>query len=539
MKQFDYVIVGAGTAGCVLANRLSAEAGVSVLLLEAGGPYRHPMLPIPMMAGLSYFIKSTNWNYVSAPEPHLDNRRIAWPRGKVLGGTSSINGMMYIRGHRKDYDGWAESGLDGWSYDDVLPYFKRAEGNRDRRDPYHGTEGPYITGRAQSNNPLYPVFLEACRQAGHPATNDFNGAEQEGVGRQDFNTSKGRRVCSATAYLAPVKGRANLRVVTRAHATRLLFEGTRAVGVEYIEGGTGDRGGARKEARAAREVLVCGGTVNSPALLQHSGLGAAEMLRALDIPVTADLPGVGQNLQDHIGAYVQNHCLEPVTLYRLFRADRAAMALLRVWLFGNGPGASIALEAGGFLRTRRELKIPDIQVSFVPGLSLDTTRSKQGRHGYLSHFYLMRPKSRGQVTINSADPFAAPTISPNSMAEESDRRVMRDGVRLVRDAMAQAAFARYRGAEISPGAHVQSDEEIDSWVRANATTVWHPVGTCKMGRGVDAVVDNELRVHGIEALRVVDASVMPEIIGGNTAAPTIMIAEKAADMILGRPPQTA
>jgi choline dehydrogenase len=539
MKQFDYVIVGAGTAGCVLANRLSAEAGVSVLLLEAGGPYRHPMLPIPMMAGLSYFIKSTNWNYVSAPEPHLDNRRIAWPRGKVLGGTSSINGMMYIRGHRKDYDGWAESGLDGWSYDDVLPYFKRAEGNRDRRDPYHGTEGPYITGRAQSNNPLYPVFLEACRQAGHPATNDFNGAEQEGVGRQDFNTSKGRRVCSATAYLAPVKGRANLRVVTRAHATRLLFEGTRAVGVEYIEGSTGDRGGARKEARAAREMLVCGGTVNSPALLQHSGLGAAEMLRALDIPVTADLPGVGQNLQDHIGAYVQNHCLEPVTLYRLFRADRAAMALLRVWLFGNGPGASIALEAGGFLRTRRELKIPDIQVSFVPGLSLDTTRSKQGRHGYLSHFYLMRPKSRGQVTINSADPFAAPTISPNSMAEESDRRVMRDGVRLVRDAMAQAAFARYRGAEISPGAHVQSDEEIDSWVRANATTVWHPVGTCKMGRGVDAVVDNELRVHGIEALRVVDASVMPEIIGGNTAAPTIMIAEKAADMILGRPPQTA
>jgi len=536
MKQFDYIIIGAGTAGCVLANRLSAEAGVSILLLEAGGPYRHPMLPIPMMAGLSYFIKSTNWNYESAPEPHLDNRRIAWPRGKVLGGTSSINGMMYIRGHRRDYDSWAESGLDGWSYSEVLPYFKRAEGNRDRRDPFHGNDGPFIAGQAKSKNPLYPIFLEACRQAGHPATDDFNGAEQEGVGRQDFNIDKGRRVCSATAYLAPVQGRANLRVITRAHATRLLFEGTRVVGVEYAEGG---RGGGRKEARAAREVIVCGGAVNSPALLQHSGLGAAETLRSLDIPVTADLPGVGQNLQDHLGAYVQNHCLAPVTLYRLFRADRAAMALLRVWLIGDGPGASIALEAGGFLRTRRELDIPDIQISFVPGLSLDTTRRKQGRHGYLLHFYLMRPKSRGQVTITSTDPFAAPQIAPNSLAEEADRLAMRDGVGLVRGIMAQPAFARYRGGEISPGADVQSDAGIDSWVRANATTVWHPVGTCKMGGGADAVVDNELRVHNIEGLRIVDASVMPEIIGGNTAAPTIMIAEKAADMILGRPPQTA
>ncbi len=534
MKQFDYVIVGAGTAGCVLANRLTAEASVSVLLLEAGGPYRHPMLPIPMMAGLSYFIKSTNWNYLSAPEPHLDNRRIAWPRGKVLGGTSSINGMMYIRGHRRDYNGWAESGLDGWSYNEVLPYFKRAEGNRDRRDEFHGNDGPFITARAKSDNPLYPVFLEACRQAGHPATDDFNGAEQEGVGRQDFNVDKGRRVCCATAYLAPAQGRANLRTVMRAHATKLLLEGTRAVGVEYVEGGKGSR---KKEARAAREIIVCGGSVNSPALLQHSGIGAPEMLRTLDIPVTADLPGVGQNLHDHLGAYVQNHCLEPVTLYRLFRADRAAMAILRVWLFGDGPGASIALEAGGFLRTRPVLDIPDIQVSFVPGLSLDTTRGKQGRHGYLSHFYLMRPKSRGQVAITSADPFATPIIAPNSMAEEADRRVMRDGVRLVRDIMAQPAFARYRGGEISPGADVQSDEGIDSWLRANATTVWHPVGTCKMGSGEDAVVDSKLRVHGIEGLRVVDASVMPEIIGGNTAAPTIMIAEKAADMILGRFPR--
>lgn len=533
MKQFDFVIVGAGTAGCVLANRLSAEVGVTVLVLEAGGPYRHPMLAIPMMAGLCYFVKSTNWNYESAPEPHLDGRRIAWPRGKVLGGTSAINGMMYMRGHRRDYDAWAESGLAGWSYDDVLPYFKYSEGHRDRRDDYHGNDGPFIVTRAKSDNPLYPVFLEACRQAGHPATDDFNGARQEGVGRQDFNIERGRRVSAATAYLAPVRRRANLKTVTRAYATRVLFEGGRAIGVEYAEGGR------KKTAHAAREVILCGGAVNSPALLQHSGIGDGTMLKALDIPLVADLPGVGGNLQDHLGAYVQNHCLEPVTLYRLFRADRAALALLRVWLFGDGPGASVALEAGGFLRTRPELEIPDIQITFIPGLSLDTTRSKQRRHGFLTHFYLARPKSRGRVAIASADPFAAPSIEPNSMAEEADRRVMRDGVRLVRNIMAQDAFARYRGEEISPGPDVENDEGIDSWLRANATTVWHPAGTCKMGSGEDAVVDSELRVHGIDGLRVVDASVMPEIIAGNTATPTIMIAEKAADMILGRRPRTA
>ena len=536
MKQFDYVIVGAGTAGCVLANRLSAEAGVSVLVLEAGGLYRHPMLPIPMMAGLSYFVKSTNWNYVSAPEPHLNGRRIAWPRGKVLGGTSAINGMMYMRGHRRDYDAWAESGLAGWSYDEVLPYFKHAEGHRQRRDEYHGNDGPFIVNRAKSDNPLYPVFLEACRQAGHPATDDFNGSQQEGVGRQDFNIDSGRRVSAATAYLAPVRGRTNLKVVMRAHAMRVLFDGARATGVEYALGG---RGGERIKARAAREVILCGGAVNSPALLQISGIGDSVRLQALDIPLVADLPGVGGNLQDHLGAYVQNHCLEPVTLYRLFRADRAVLALLRVWLFGDGPGASVALEAGGFLRTRPELEIPDIQITFIPGLSLDTTRKKQGRHGYLTHFYLARPLSRGRVMIASADPFAAPTIEPNSMTKAADRRVMRDGVRLVRNIMAQDAFAPYRGEEISPGADVESDEDMNAWLRANATTVWHPAGTCKMGESEDAVVDSELRVRGIDGLRVVDASVMPEIIAGNTATPTIMIAEKAADMILGRDPRTA
>ena len=531
MKQFDFIIVGGGTAGCVLANRLSAEASASVLVLEAGGPYRHPMLPIPMMGGLSYFIKSTNWGYESAPEPNMDNRKITWPRGKVLGGTSSINGMMYMRGHRWDYDNWAASGLDGWSYEEVLPYFKFAEGHRDRRDAYHGNDGPFIVSRAKSNNSLYGVFLEACRQAGHPETDDFNGAQQEGMGRQDFNIDNGRRVSTATAYLAPARDRPNLEIITRAYATRLVIENGRVTGVEYALGG---KGGSKEIVLAGREVILCGGTINSPALLQLSGIGEGEMLKSLGIPVAAELPGVGANLHDHLGAYVQNHCLKPLTLYRLFRADRAALALLRVWLFGDGPGASIALEAGGFLRTRAELDIPDVQISFIPGLSLDTTRAKQGKHGYLTHFYLARPERRGRIAITSADPFAAPSIEPNSLATEPDRTVMRDGVRLVRDIMAQDAFATYRGGEISPGEDVQSNDDIDAWVRANATTVWHPVGTCKMGTSSDAVVDARLRLHGLMGLRVVDASVMPEIPAANTATPTIMIAEKAADMILGR-----
>jgi len=535
MKQFDFVIVGAGTAGCVLANRLSAETGVSVLVLEAGGPYRHPMLRIPMMGGLSYFIKSTNWGYESAPEPHMDNRRIPWPRGKVLGGTSSINGMMYMRGHRWDYDNWAALGLNGWSYDEVLPYFKYAEGHSERRDAYHGNDGPFIVSRAKSDNPLYSVFLQACRQADHPETDDFNGAQQEGMGRQDFNIDKGRRVSTATAYITPALERPNLKVVTRAHVTRLVVKNGRVTGVEYALCG---KGSSKKFVHAEREVVLCGGAINSPALLQLSGIGDRALLKSLDIPVVAELPGVGANLHDHVGAYVQNHCLKPVTLYRLFRADRAALALLRVWLFGDGPGASIALEAGGFLRTRPELDIPDVQISFIPGLSLDTTRAKQGKHGYLTHFYLARPESRGRIAIRSADPFAAPNIEPNSLATETDRQVMRDGVRLVREIMAQNAFAPYRGEELSPGKGVKSDDDIDAWVRANATTVWHPVGTCKMGTSDDAVVDAALRLHGLTGLRVADASVMPQIPAANTAAPTIMIAEKAADMILGRAPRT-
>ena len=531
--EHDFVVIGGGTAGCVLANRLSADPKSSVALLEAGGEARHPFIHIPLMAGLVYFMRSINWSYETEPEPHLDGRRIPWPRGKVLGGTSAINGMMYMRGNRLDYDGWRQLGLDGWDYESVLPYFKRAEGHGSRRDAYHGTDGPLRVNRAQSKNPLYDVFLEACEALGLPRNDDFNGAVQEGVGRQDFCVDRGRRVNTGHAFILPVRERPNLRVVPRAHVERLLFQGRRCVGVTYR------RGGQRREVRARREVILSAGTINSPQVLQLSGVGAPEHLGQLGIPVVAESPDVGRNLQDHAGVYVQHACTQPVALYGLLRPDRAALACLRAYLFGTGPGTSIALEAGGFARSRDGLDAPDLQVTFIPGLTLDVTRKKQGRHGFLTHCYQLRPESRGEIRITAAGSSRPPAIHANTLAAETDRRMMRDAVRFARRIMAQAPFDPYRGHEIAPGSEAQSDDEIDGWIRANLTTVWHPVGTCRMGRDETAVVDAQLRLRGAEGLRVVDASVMPLITSSNTAAPTIMIAEKAADMILGKPPLPA
>ncbi len=531
--EVDFIVVGGGTAGCVLANRLSADPANRLALLEADGEARHPAIHIPLMAGFVYFLRSINWNYRSEPEPYLDGRRIPWPRGKLLGGTSSINGMMYMRGNRRDYDGWRQLGLESWGYAAVLPYFKRAEGHETRRDAYHGADGPLRVSRARSDNPLYEVFLQACEALGMPRNGDFNGATQEGVGRQDFCYHRGRRVNTGHAFLLPVRRRPNLRVLLRAHAERLLFEGRRAAGVAYR------RGGRLSELRARREVILCAGAVNSPALLQLSGIGAPDHLGSLGIPVVAESPDVGRNLQDHAGVYVQYSCTRPVTLYGLMRPDRAALAYLRAYLFGTGPGTSIALEAGGFARTRDVLDDPDVQLTFLPGLTLDVTRKKQGRHGFLTHCYQLRPESRGEIRIATADASAAPKIHSNTLAAEADRLVVRDGVRLARQIMRQAPFDPYRGHEIAPGEAIRSDDEIDAWVRANMTTVWHPVGTCRMGADEGAVVDAALRVRGIEGLRVADASVMPLITSGNTAAPTVMIAEKAADMILGKPPLAA
>ncbi len=532
-QEHDFVVIGGGTAGCVLANRLSAEPGTSVALLEAGGEARHPFIHIPLMAGLVYFMRSINWGYETEPEPHLDGRRIPWPRGKVLGGTSAINGMMYMRGNRQDYDGWRQLGLDGWDYASVLPYFKRAEGHGSRRDAYHGSDGPLRVNRAQSENPLYGVFLEACEALGMARNDDFNGAVQEGIGRQDFCVDRGRRVNTGHAFILPVRSRANLRVVLRAHAERLIFEGRRCVGVAFREGGR------RREIRARREVILSAGTINSPQILQLSGIGAPDHLGGLGIETLVASADVGRNLQDHAGVYVQVACTQPVALYGLLRPDRAALACLRAYLLGTGPGTSVALEAGGFARSRAGLDVPDLQITFIPGLTLDVTRKKQGRHGFLTHCYQLRPESRGEIRITAADSRAAPAIHANTLAAETDRRVMRDAVHLARRIMAQAPFDPYRGEEIAPGSAAQADDEIDAWIRATLTTVWHPVGTCRMGTDESAVVDAALRVRGVDALRVVDASVMPLITSSNTAAPTVMIAEKAADMILGRPPLPA
>ena len=532
-EEHDFVVIGGGTAGCVLANRLSAERTNSVALLEAGGEARHPFIHIPLMAGLVYFMRSINWNYRTEPEPYLDGRRIPWPRGRVLGGTSAINGMMYMRGNRADYDGWRQRGLDGWDYESVLPYFKRAEGHGSRRDAYHGTDGPLRINRAASDNPLYDVFLEACEALGLQRNDDFNGAVQEGVGRQDFFVDRGRRVNTGHAFIRPVQGRLNLRVLLRAQAERLIFEGRRCVGVAFRQGGR------RREVRARREVILSAGTINSPQILQLSGIGAPDRLGSLGIETLVASPDVGRNLQDHAGIYVQYACTQPVALYGLLRPDRAALACARAYLLGTGPGTSVALEAGGFARSREGLDIPDLQVTFIPGLTLDVTRKKQGRHGFLTHCYQLRPESRGEVRLSAADARAAPAIHANTLAAETDRRVMRDAVRFARRIVAQAPFDPYRGSEIAPGGDAQSDDEIDAWIRANLTTVWHPVGTCRMGTDENAVVDARLRLCGAEGLRVVDASVMPIITSSNTAAPTIMIAEKAADMILGKPPLPA
>jgi choline dehydrogenase len=528
----DVVVIGAGSAGCLLANRLSADPERRVVLLEAGGRDRNPLIGVPLLAGLVYYLKSLNWNYRTEPDPGLNGRSLAWPRGRVLGGSSTINGMMYMRGHRRDYDDWRQLGLDGWGYADVLPYFRAFERNLSHHgdDFFHGRDGELLTKQARGDNPLYRAWLAAAAAAGFPASADHNGFEQEGLGLYDFNIHRGRRVSAASAFLRPVAGRANLRVLTGAQATRLRFDGRRCTGVEYRRGGeTGFL--------AAREVALCGGAINSPALLQQSGIGDAALLGQFGIPVVRHCPAVGANLRDHLGIYLHHRCLQPVTLYRLFRPDVAVRVVARALLFGSGPAAAVPLEAGGFLRTRPELEIPDIHVTFVPGLSLAASRAGQREHGFLTNFYLLRPKSHGSIAIRSPDPLAPPRIDPGYLSDVTDLHAMRDGVRLLRRIAAAAPLDPFRGTELAPGEAVQSDAAIENWVRDTAGTTFHPVGTCRMGADAGAVVDASLRLRGIDGLRVVDASVMPTMIGGNTSVPTMMIAEKAADLMRGRPPR--
>ena len=531
--DFDYIIVGAGSAGCVLANRLTEAPDVRVLLLEAGPPDHSIYIHMP--SAFAYPLAGTryNWAYVTEPEPGMDGRRMACPRGRVLGGSSSVNGMVYIRGHALDYDRWAEvRGLEHWSHAHCLPYFRKSETRLAGADDYHGGDGPLYVTTGVMENPLYRAFIDAGVQAGYARTDDMNGYRQEGVGPMDRTTYRGRRWSAAMAYLRPARARPNLAVESRTLVTRVLFEGARAIGVEFAQRGR------VVAARARREVIVAGGAINSPQILLLSGIGPADALRAQGIAPIADVPGVGENLQDHIETYVQHACTQPITLYstqNLFAMGRIGVEWL---LFRSGLGATNHFEAGGFIRSRAGVRHPDLQYHFLPIAITYDGREKVNQHGFQAHVGPMRPTSTGWVRLRSSDPRQPPLIQFNYLTTDGDRREFRDGVRLTREIFAQKAFDRYRGPELSPGPAVTTDADIDAHLRRKAESAYHPSCTCRMGAYVDplAVVDGELRVRGTEGLRVVDASVMPAVVSGNLNAPTIMIAEKAADLILGKAP---
>ena len=528
-QKYDYIIIGAGSAGCVLANRLSEDPDTSVLVLEFGGSDRSVVIQMPSAFSIPMNTKKYNWRYETEPEPYLNGRRIHCPRGKVLGGSSSINGLVYIRGHAYDFDEWESLGAQGWGYRNCLPYFKRAESYEEGGDNYRGQTGPlHTTNGNHMKNPLYGAWVEAGAEAGYLKTDDCNGFMQEGFGAMHMTVKNGVRCSTANAYLRPAMGRPNLTVITHAMTRQIILEGKRAVGISY------DHDGQTHQVYCNREVLVSSGPIGSPHLLQRSGIGPAEVLRKAGIGVRHDLPGVGENLQDHAEVYIQFGCKEPVTLNSKMDPLSKLLIGLRWLLFKDGLGATNHFEAGGFIRSEKGLRWPDIQFHFLPAaMRYDGNKPIKG-HGFMVLTGPNKPKSRGYVRARSADPYEHPQIQFNYLQREEDREGFRRCIRLTREIIGQKAMDRFRDGEIAPGPQVNTDEEIDAFVRENLESTYHPCGSCRMGEDDMAVVDSELRVHGIAGLRVIDSSVFPTEPNGNLNAPTIMLAERASDLVRGR-----